>query len=191
MFRDREELPTSCALSDNIDVAMESSRYLIVICSPQSASSLWVNEEIKIFNAKFGEQRVLCLIVDGGRGNASDKPKLNAKECLPEAIRYRVGTDRELTNERAEPIAADARNHGDGHELAFERFGEVLDHARSGIAKLPSNKQNRIDLGVVLDSLADLHQLQGERAEALAVMGEVLPLGQALVAQFPGDFLRK
>jgi len=106
------------------------------------------------FKAKFDEQRVLCLIVDGVP-NASDKPKLNAKECFPEAIRHRVGTERELTNERAEPIAAHARNHGDGHELAFERFGEVLDHARSGIAKLPSNKQNRIDLGVLHASARD------------------------------------
>ena len=74
---------------------------------------------------------------------------------MDSAVRHRVGTERELTNERAEPIAAHASNHGDGHELAFERFGEVFDHASSGTAKLPSNKQNRIDLGVLHASARD------------------------------------
>ena len=117
VFRDREELPTSSALSDNIDAALESSRFLVVICSPRSAGSLWVNEEIKSFKAKFGEERVLCLIVDG-EPNASDKPELDGEECFPEAIRYRVGADRQLTDERTEPIAADARPHADGRDDA-------------------------------------------------------------------------
>lgn len=34
LFRDREELPGSANLAENINAALRSSRYLIVICSP-------------------------------------------------------------------------------------------------------------------------------------------------------------
>ena len=60
IFRNREEL--------------RQSRYLIVICSPKSAVSRWVNEEIKTFKALGREERTLCLIVDG-KPNATDKPE--------------------------------------------------------------------------------------------------------------------
>jgi hypothetical protein len=43
IFRDREELPTSSDLGPNIYEGLKSSRYLIVICSPRSANSRWVN----------------------------------------------------------------------------------------------------------------------------------------------------
>ena len=43
VFRDREELPTSSDLGSNINESLKQSRYLIVICSPNSAKSQWVN----------------------------------------------------------------------------------------------------------------------------------------------------
>ncbi len=44
IFRDRDELPTSADLGDMIRRALERSRYLVVICSPRSAQSRWVNQ---------------------------------------------------------------------------------------------------------------------------------------------------
>src|SRR3954469_17730921 len=64
VFRDREELPTSANLSSIIEEALAHSRYLIVICSPQSAKSRWVNEEILRYKRLGREDRVLALIVD-------------------------------------------------------------------------------------------------------------------------------
>ncbi len=113
IFRDREELPTSSDLKSNISSALEQSQYLIVICSPDSAKSRWVNEEIKSFKALGRENRILCLIVDG-EPNASDSAAAADKECFPPALRFRVSPDRTLTSERVEPIAADARPSGDG-----------------------------------------------------------------------------
>ena len=46
VFRDRDELPTSSNLADNISAALESSEYLIVICSPRTPQSQWVLKEI-------------------------------------------------------------------------------------------------------------------------------------------------
>jgi outer membrane protein assembly factor BamB len=117
IFRDREELPSSASLSDNINNALRESRYLIVICSPHAAVSRWVNEEIVYFKSLGREDRVLCLIVEG-EPNATDKPESGKLECFPPGVRFRVDTDGQLTGQRTEPIAADARKEGDGKRNA-------------------------------------------------------------------------
>lgn len=117
IFRDREELPSSASLSDNINNALRESRYLIVICSPHAAVSRWVNEEIIYFKSLGREDRVLCLIVEG-EPNASDEPESGKLECFPPGVRFRVDVEGRLTDRRTEPIAADARKEGDGKRNA-------------------------------------------------------------------------
>jgi hypothetical protein len=117
VFRDREELPISADLGANLKIALESSRYLVVICSPSAAKSSWVNEEIRYFKSTRTEERVLCLVV-AGEPNAADKPHLHQQECFPDAVRFQVGADGALTNRRTEPLAADARRKGDGKRNA-------------------------------------------------------------------------
>ncbi|EKO39306.1 MAG: WD40 repeat-containing protein [Solidesulfovibrio magneticus str. Maddingley MBC34] len=118
VFRDREELPTSADLGEQITGALRHSRFLIVICSPNAARSIWVNEEIKAFKAMGRENRILSLIVDG-EPNASDKPGDEKTECFPEAMRFRVDAEGNLTGERSEPIAADIRPGMDGRQNAL------------------------------------------------------------------------
>lgn len=113
VFRDRDELPGAADLGGKLKNALRESRYLIVICSPKSAASQWVNEEVKTYKALGREDRVLCLIVDG-EPYASEKPGQEELECFPPAVRFRVNVDGELTDERTEPIAADARKGKDG-----------------------------------------------------------------------------
>jgi len=115
VFRDREELPGAFDLGSNLTDALRLSRNLIVICSPRSAASHWVNEEIKLYKSMGREDRVLCLIVDG-EPNATDRPDLGLPECFPPALRFRVGADGGLSDVRTEPIAADARKGKDGRE---------------------------------------------------------------------------
>ena len=113
IFRDRDELPSSADLGDKLTAALTGSRYLIVICSPRSVASQWVNEEIKTFKSLGREAQVLCLIVDG-EPYASHNPQLGLEECFPEPVRYQVDENRQLTDVRTEPIAADARKGKDG-----------------------------------------------------------------------------
>jgi hypothetical protein len=113
IFRDRDELPGAADLGGKIRAALTEARYLLVICSPSSATSKWVDEEIRSYKAMGREARVLCLIVDG-EPDATDTPGREALECFPPAVRYRVDADGQMTEERAEPIAADARRSGDG-----------------------------------------------------------------------------
>ncbi|HKO57285.1 MAG TPA: WD40 repeat domain-containing protein, partial [Thermoanaerobaculia bacterium] len=88
-----------------------------VLCSPNAARSRWVNEEIKTFKAR-GREQVFAVIVDG-EPNGSDRPETAGAECFPEALRYRINERREVTAERADPIAGDARKHKDGFDRAM------------------------------------------------------------------------
>lgn len=119
VFRDREELPVSSDLGTNISEALRESRYLIVVCSPRSAHSRWVGEEIKAFKQLGREDRILALIVDGEPNAADGKPGFKPEdECFHEALRYRWSESGEATAMPTEPIAADAREGKDGRNNA-------------------------------------------------------------------------
>jgi eukaryotic-like serine/threonine-protein kinase len=113
VFRDRDELPSATDLNAKVADALAQSANLIVICSPRSAASRWVNEEILGFKRLGRADRVFCLIVDG-EPNASDSPGLAEEECFAPALRFMLDADGEPTTERTEPIAADARAGKDG-----------------------------------------------------------------------------
>ncbi|MFT7619263.1 MAG: hypothetical protein ACI97A_002913 [Planctomycetota bacterium] len=113
LFRDREELPLSSNLGATIGDALKASRFLIVICSPHSAQSRWVNEEIRIFKAMGREDRVLAFIIDGVP-NATAGNGDKSQECFPSALRFEVGDNGEESDRPCEPIAGDLRQGGDG-----------------------------------------------------------------------------
>lgn len=130
IFRDREELPVSSDLGGNIKEALRQSRHLIVICSPRAAASRWVGEEIKIFKMLGREDRILAFIVDGEPNASEGKTGFALKdECFPEALRYRLTSDGELSEERVEPIAGDARKGKDGKMDAKLKLIAGLIHA--------------------------------------------------------------
>jgi tetratricopeptide (TPR) repeat protein len=108
-----DELPTASDLGMEINDALKSSEHLIVVCSPESARSRWVNEEVLTFKRMGRASRILCIIVSG-EPNATDIPDREAEECFCEALRYQMDDNGRLTRERAEPVAADARLGGDG-----------------------------------------------------------------------------
>lgn len=112
IFRDRDELPTSSELGDNLQKSLQQSRYLIVICSPASAQSRWVEEEVRAFKKEKGRDRVIALVA-GGVPNASDRSDPD-NECFPRSMRFDVDD-----TVRVEPIAADIRPEGDGRQRAF------------------------------------------------------------------------
>jgi hypothetical protein len=116
VFRDREELPGASDLGGKLQEALRTSRSLIVICSPKSAVSKWVNEEIKTYKSLGLADRVFCLITDGEPNTAPDSGLL---EAFPQAVRFQVTAEGEVTEQPAEPIAADARPGKDGKPNAL------------------------------------------------------------------------
>ena len=115
VFRDRHELAASSDLGQTIRLALKQSRFLIVLCSPAAAASRWVNEEILAFKKLHGERCVLAAIV-AGEPWASEMPGREAEECFPPALREKIDRKGHSTGKRAEPIAADLREAGDGRE---------------------------------------------------------------------------
>jgi tetratricopeptide (TPR) repeat protein len=120
IFRDRDELPASSDLGSELRTRLEQSLFLIVVCSPNSAKSSYVNEEVICFKQLHGETRVLALIVAGEPGAAGAASRDD--ECFPPALRHRLGADGALSNQPAAPIAADIRKHADGRRLALSKL---------------------------------------------------------------------
>jgi hypothetical protein len=146
VFRDREDFSAGHSLNDQTVAALEASQFLIALCSPNAARSEYVNEEIRYFKARGGAVRVIPLIIDGEPGDPE-------RECFPPAIRYRIGADGGLSDEREEPIAADARPQGDGKEIAKRKvvaalLGVGLDEIMRR-AERARKRRNRIRIGAL------------------------------------------
>ncbi|HTM29481.1 MAG TPA: toll/interleukin-1 receptor domain-containing protein, partial [Rhodanobacter sp.] len=87
IFRDRDELASAHDLGHKVNAALAESEALIVICSPRSAQSRWVNEEVLAFKRLGRTERIFCLIV-GGEPDTDGQPGREAEECFCPALRY-------------------------------------------------------------------------------------------------------
>ena len=81
VFRDQTDLAGS-ELQEALRKELRASRDLIVICSPASAASRWVNDEVSFFRSLGEGRRIIPFIVKGEP--ESDKPEL---ECYVPALR--------------------------------------------------------------------------------------------------------
>lgn len=112
VFLDREDLAGGGQLSDVIRSALSQSMFLIVVCSPRAARSAYVDEEVRYFKGLGRAERVIPLIVDGEPGDPE-------RECFPPALVRPIETDGSLGEPTDAPLAADAREHGDGRRRAL------------------------------------------------------------------------
>lgn len=111
IFRDVTELTAAHSLSEKIQDALRRSSHLIVLCSPESKASRWVNEEIRMFRDIHGDRKILCAIVGG-------VPSTSFPAALTEGGR--------------EPLAANLIQGREGfrfgvHQLAASLLGVGLD----------------------------------------------------------------
>ncbi len=93
VFRDRRDLKnTEKSFTADIKVALEQSRFLLVLCSPNSADSKWVGEEIRHFlETHDGDcAKVVPVILSGRPGSGG------AEECLPPPLRTEQVMSRNL-----------------------------------------------------------------------------------------------
>ncbi|MHA6205282.1 TIR domain-containing protein [Dyella soli] len=166
VFRDRDELASATDLGRKVNEALAASANLVVICSPRSAASRWVNEEVLAFKRLGRSEHIFCLIVDGEPG-ASGLPGREAEECFATALRHRMGADGQLSAETTEPIAADARPGKDGRTHAkLKLIAGMLD---LGFDQLRQREQQR-------------HQRRLAMVTALAVAVTVVTSTLAVVA---------
>lgn len=97
VFRDEEELPVSSDLSESIQNALDKSRYLIVICSPEAKASPWVNREINYFLQRHSVNDVFVVLAKG-----------EPADSFPYQLTHIPGESDDEYRE-IEPLALDAR----------------------------------------------------------------------------------
>ncbi len=130
IFRDREELPSG-HLSELIESALAKSGALIVVCSPASARSEWVNREIEYYR-RVRPDRIFAIV-------ASTAPSLSVdgsdatKGCFPSAL---LASDKEV-------LASDARREKDGFRAAYLKIVAGLVGANLGELTDRDRKQRK------------------------------------------------
>lgn len=137
IFRDRDDFAGGSTLADATGRALEESDNLIVLCTPDAARSAYVNDEIRRFKALGRGDRIIPVIVDGEPGDPE-------RECFPEALVHAVDEEGRLTDEREEPLAADARDQGDGPRRALAKvIAGMLDLPFDEIVRRAERAQRR------------------------------------------------
>ncbi len=126
LFQDQAEPPGNASLSESVRLALERSKYLVVICSPRSAGSLAVNEAVRYFKQLGRGNRILPFVI-AGEPDASDshKPGVSPhEECFVPALRHPVKPDGTLDISRRErgTIFADARHVDSKRELLAKDY---------------------------------------------------------------------
>ena len=104
IFRDKEELPITSDLNEDIDMALANSDKLIVICSTRTGESIWVRKEIETFLKYHDKKDVFTVLVDG-----------EPEEVIPDILMHDTvttvlpGGGIETKEEFIEPLSCDYR----------------------------------------------------------------------------------
>lgn len=105
-FRDDEDMAAAADIGGTVREALQGSESLIVICSPRSAQSAWVNAEIEHFRKTGRASKVFAVIIDGKPNSGNPDT-----ECFPPALRAvkDPGTPGAMP---VEPVGLDVRSDG-------------------------------------------------------------------------------
>jgi hypothetical protein len=110
--RDRTDFKTGESLNAALVEALDKSGALVVLCSPDSARSKWVNAEVEHFQASGRTARIFPLII------RTDESRL-VPNSFPAALKRADGD---------EAIAADLQESGDGwHDGVLKILASILD----------------------------------------------------------------
>jgi len=112
IFRDIEQLKSGDKLPKEILKKLIHSENLIVVCSPHSAKSEWVNKEILDFKKIYGEDRIFPIIIDGTPYTDDEN------ECFTDALKYKINDKGELTDKKTDILASNMIKSADGKEFA-------------------------------------------------------------------------
>ena len=115
VFRDKDELPSTSDLNDNIKDAIRNSEFLICICSPRYIESIWCMKEIEFFLESHDKHHILTVLAEG------DPYKVVPEILCKEMVTVKDENGNDVTIEaKLEPLSCDYR--GDRHRARTEEF---------------------------------------------------------------------
>ena len=135
VFRDQEELALSSSLPLSIREALDASEYLIVVCTPDTPQSKWIQEEIEYFLTKNEKSKVLIILADGETNISLPSILIETKTGIKEG------------SQRYHPLAADVRSKSKNQALK-----------RLQVLKKLKFETNRIVAGIITCEYDDLQK---------------------------------
>lgn len=181
VFLDESEIVPGPSLAGRIRDALRLSEFLIVVCSPRSAASSWVEKEIVDFIRLGRRGNILAVVVDG-TPNAVAKGRSAGAEALAKALRFEVAEDGTITDTPAEPLWIDWRGEERKGRAGFLRIVAALlslssldDLIRRDAARQRRRLAAAIAAAAAILFLAfvGIHYAFAEESQSLAVAAEV------------------
>jgi tetratricopeptide (TPR) repeat protein len=138
VFRDEDDIQAASDLSEELRRHIASSRYLIVLCSPEARKSHHVNAEITEFIRLHGQENILCALVNGRPNREVAPADPNQDQAFPDA----------LIESGIEPLAADFRKSHHwfpklGREEKLKIIAPILGVERHLLAEREKERRSR------------------------------------------------
>lgn len=118
VFRDRDELPLSSDLTHELCSALDRAQFLIVVCTPDTPDSIWVDREIEYFLHSHDRDHVLAVLADGTQ-----------EQSFPRRLTEIYAPDNVTVVGQVEPLAAnisDATNPSTPADRVLPHQSRVL-----------------------------------------------------------------
>ncbi len=161
VFRDRWDADASVDLGAELRAALEASDALIVLCSPASARSRWVGEEILSFKRLGRADRLFPVLIDG-LPQAHDAALAPAGAFHPALFLRWSESLGQFERELHEPLAPDLRESGDGLRFSVLKLVAAL---------------TGVPLTLLTQRQAEAERRERNIARAIAAAMAVLALG--------------
>lgn len=204
IFRDALELAGG-VLAQEIQTALQQSRFLIVVCSPNSAQSPWVNKEVQTFIDLGRAERIIPFIIDGTPFSGDP-----ATECFPPALRA-LNDEKELLgininelNRDAATVKVVARMFGLKFDTLWQRYEREQKRKRWTIVGLTMlfalvslaiggfiARQNALLKEKDWKMMENQARAVAEKAEELTAQGDLSLAARLLLQVLPSDSLRR
>lgn len=130
VFQDEKELSARANLGAALQEALDHAEFLVLLASPRSARSRYVQEEIRHFKRTGKGDRIIALIL---RGEPEYGETQSEAQCFPEVLRFAVDHDGRIRHDQPEEaLAADVRlpHSRDEGYTAIEAYRRYLQRER-------------------------------------------------------------
>ena len=153
---------------ENYAATLRSAQHLIVVVSPESGRAELIQEQMRVFRAAGGEERIVALVVKGEPGSPTAEPAaLSDVEWMPQWLKWRYSEEGFAPAERTEPLVVDAR-------MGIATLSEVRAQLLAAMLEVPEEQLS--ELGVIARSSSRPNTVRIEPApEAIAVPDEPTP----------------